>query len=67
MKYIRPNLLTRQEVANLAGLSYDVIYRNEQRLGLDQCRVEINQRLVFYYEDQAKEALHRAGLLVEID
>jgi hypothetical protein len=55
-------LVTRKEVADLAGVSYDVIRRNEARLGLDRSRVQINKRIIFYRADDAREALPRAGL-----
>lgn len=55
--------LTRQEVADLAGLTYDVVRHNEQKLGLHQCRIEINQRLVYYDEVKVVGALIEIGIL----
>ena len=49
----------------MAQLSYDSICGNEERLGLDQCRVVINRRVILYYEDGVVDALIEAGLLIE--
>jgi len=59
----RPNLITRQEVADLARMSYDSIYRNERRLGLYQCRVSVNERVIFYNEAKVIGVLVQVGIL----
>jgi len=56
-------MITRQEVADLTGLTYDVIRHNEKSLGLDQCRVEVNQRLIYYDEAKVVGVFVKIGIL----
>jgi hypothetical protein len=43
--------ITRKEIAKLSDLSVDIIRRNEQRLGLDRCKVTFNERILYVRQD----------------
>jgi len=66
MTYAWPRMFTRQELADALGMSYDALCRNEKRLGLDGCRVVINQRVLFYREDLVVVALVKSGLIIQL-
>lgn len=50
-----PSTLTRADIAVATGWSYSTIKRQERRLGLDRCRVNIGTRTVYY----AARKVHR--------
>jgi hypothetical protein len=58
--------LTRQELADALGMSYDALRRNEKRLGLDRCKVSVNARVFYFREDLVVKTLLRRGFLVSI-
>jgi hypothetical protein len=62
----RPEVVTRKELAALAGVHYDTLRRNERRLGLDAYRFALNARYIRYYRRPAILVLVRAGLLVRV-
>jgi hypothetical protein len=60
-----PNLITRQDVANLLGdsISVDMVRKNEKSLGIDRARKDINKRLIRYRRDLVVQILTARGLL----
>jgi hypothetical protein len=48
----------------MSGLSAEQVRRNEHALGLDQCKVTVNARVLFYREAEAVAALVNVGLTV---
>ncbi len=56
--------LSRKDLAAILGFETPKqIARNERRLGLFECRVMINSRLIRYHEARAMAALRRLGLI----
>ena len=49
--------MTRGDVALLLEISPDMVRRNEKRLGLDRCRVDVNAKVVRYWRGKARKAL----------
>lgn len=55
------NVLTRQDIEIGTGLTQDVIRKNEGPLGLLECKITVNKRLIFYKKKPAIENLTRLG------
>jgi hypothetical protein len=62
----RAILLSRKDVAALFGseISVDIIRKNEKRLGLDKCRVDVNCRKTGYRKREALRILRAKGFLL---
>jgi hypothetical protein len=62
----RAILLSRKDVAALFGseISVDIIRKNEKRLGLDKCRVDVNCRKTGYRKREALAILRAKGFLL---
>ena len=58
-----PTTCTRNDLAMILGVSVWVIRRHEVRLGLDKCKVVMNQRLILYNRQKALTRLKEVGLL----
>jgi hypothetical protein len=56
---IEKPLITRKELSERINLSTAVIARNEKTLGLSNCKVVVNKRVILY---RANEALRIAGI-----
>jgi len=55
-------LVSRKQLSQSSGLTVDEIRNNEKRLGLDKCKVSINERNVKYRQHDAEEAMRNRGL-----
>ena len=53
--------LTRKDVARMLEVSVNVIYRNEQRLGLHLARRDLNERVVRYLSGEVTRQLKKRG------
>ena len=56
-------MLSRKDIARMIGESVNLIRHNEQKLGLDRAKVQINSRVVRYNETRARVALKARGIL----
>ena len=55
--------VTRGELSDALGLTYEIVLGNEHRLGLDVARREINKRLVLFDTAIAIQQLSLRGML----
>lgn len=60
-----PNLITRQDIADLLGdsITARMVRKNEKSLGLDKARRDINPRTIRYRRDIAITILESRGLI----
>ena len=56
-------LIDRKGVASLLDCSVRSVCNNERKLGLADCKIMLNARLVRYKRQAAMEALRRRGLV----
>ncbi len=54
-------LVSRKQLSQSSGLTVDEIRNNEKRLGLDKCKVSINERNIRYRQIEAEQSLKDHG------
>lgn len=57
------NYVTRKEIATLLEVSVDVIRKNERRWKLEDCRANLNARLVRYFRGKTMAKLRLLKLI----
>lgn len=61
-----PNYIDRHELSRVLEVSVYVIRSNEKRWKLDECRADLNARMVRYHRAKAMQKLLRLGLLPQL-
>ena len=56
-------LLTRKQIAQLLGVSVDIVRRNERQLGILEFKVKLNKRVVYYRAKESVRELKAIGML----